>query len=291
MDFSNLKLKLSKQKESFKAKQQNNITQSNTVIIANIKKEENKQNSIENMTLKIEELKEYNKKMKESREKEKQINRLKLKEEVREWKNTFDLKLFLNSLIFQSNKERENELKKMQGEIINNNVLDKELKDNSLINFNDLSLEYQSNEIVIWINYLLDIWKKEIKEYKKNNKEDKETIRKISIFIQCKKFITPLISQLSANQIESDIVRKLFQIVVYTLNRSYVNSNKIYYKLAIGNSPWPKGKNGIDIYSQKNNLEVAHIMTDDETRKFIISIKRLITLSQRLFPNKTLGSN
>ncbi len=71
------------------------------------------------------------------------------KQEEKEQKNTFDSPLFFKSLLYQSNKERDYVIKKLQGEIVNYNILYNELKENILININELSLDYQSNEIVV----------------------------------------------------------------------------------------------------------------------------------------------
>jgi pre-mRNA-splicing factor 18 len=63
-----------------------------------------------------------------------------------------------------------------------------------------------------------------------------------------------------------------------------------YIKLAIGNAPWPIGVTIVGIHERSAREKiytnsVAHIMNDETTRKYLQSIKRLMTLCQRRYPS------
>jgi pre-mRNA-splicing factor 18 len=63
-----------------------------------------------------------------------------------------------------------------------------------------------------------------------------------------------------------------------------------YIKLAIGNAPWPIGVTMVGIHKHSAHEKiyinsVAHIMNDETTRKYLQSIKRLMTLCQRRYPS------
>lgn len=62
-----------------------------------------------------------------------------------------------------------------------------------------------------------------------------------------------------------------------------------YIKLAIGNAPWPIGVTMVGIHERSAREKiytnsVAHIMNDETTRKYLQSVKRLMTLCQRRYP-------
>jgi pre-mRNA-splicing factor 18 len=63
-----------------------------------------------------------------------------------------------------------------------------------------------------------------------------------------------------------------------------------YIKLAIGNAPWPIGVTMVGIHKHSAHEKiytnsVAHIMNDETTRKYLQSIKRLMTLCQQWYPS------
>ena len=60
-------------------------------------------------------------------------------------------------------------------------------------------------------------------------------------------------------------------------------------KLAIGNAPWPIGVTMVGIHERTGrekieSSKVAHVMNDEEQRKYLTSVKRLMTYCQKRFP-------
>jgi len=73
--------------------------------------------------------------------------------------------------------------------------------------------------------------------------------------------------------------------------RDYLAAVDNYIKLAIGNSPWPIGVTMVGIHERSAREKiytnsVAHIMNDETTRKYLQSVKRLITFCQRKYPTE-----
>ena len=71
--------------------------------------------------------------------------------------------------------------------------------------------------------------------------------------------------------------------------RDYLAAFDKYIKLAIGNAPWPIGVTMVGIHERSarekiHTNSVAHIMNDETTRKYLQSVKRLMTFSQRKYP-------
>lgn len=71
--------------------------------------------------------------------------------------------------------------------------------------------------------------------------------------------------------------------------RNYSAATDQYIKLAIGNAPWPIGVTMVGIHERSAREKiytnsVAHIMNDETTRKYLQSVKRLVTFCQRRYP-------
>ena len=71
--------------------------------------------------------------------------------------------------------------------------------------------------------------------------------------------------------------------------KEYVRANDIYMQLCIGNSPWPMGVTMVGIHERSGRSkiytsQVAHILNDETQRKYLQSIKRLISICQKVYP-------
>lgn len=71
--------------------------------------------------------------------------------------------------------------------------------------------------------------------------------------------------------------------------RDYLAATDEYIKLAIGNAPWPIGVTMVGIHERSAREKicassVAHIMNNETTRKYLQSVKRLMTFCQRRRP-------
>ena len=74
------------------------------------------------------------------------------------------------------------------------------------------------------------------------------------------------------------------------MKRDYLAAMDQYIKMAIGNAPWPIGVTMVGIHERSAREKiytnsVAHVMNDETTRKYLQSIKRLMTLCQRRYPS------
>jgi len=72
--------------------------------------------------------------------------------------------------------------------------------------------------------------------------------------------------------------------------REYMRANDCYLRLAIGNAPWPMGVTAVGIHERSGQEKlytnhIAHIMNDETQRKYIQSLKRLMTFRQKKHPN------
>ncbi|GJZ72016.1 putative reverse transcriptase domain-containing protein [Tanacetum coccineum] len=71
--------------------------------------------------------------------------------------------------------------------------------------------------------------------------------------------------------------------------RDYEIAMDHYIRMAIGNAPWPIGETMVGIHERSAREKiytnsVAHVMNDETTRKYLQSVKRLMTFCERRYP-------
>jgi pre-mRNA-splicing factor 18 len=101
--------------------------------------------------------------------------------------------------------------------------------------------------------------------------------------------IRPLFKLLKRREVPGDIERALWCIVKAMNARNYREAGDLYVRVAIGNSPWPIGVTMVGIHERSAREKIsaqstAHVMQDEQTRKYLQSVKRLITFAQRRYP-------
>jgi len=74
------------------------------------------------------------------------------------------------------------------------------------------------------------------------------------------------------------------------MDRDCVRAHDKYIELAIGNAPWPMGVTMVGIHERSGRSkiftsQVAHILNDETQKRYLQSMKRLISVCQRRYPN------
>jgi len=103
---------------------------------------------------------------------------------------------------------------------------------------------------------------------------------------QCKDYIRPLFQQCKRRQLEENMLHKLLEMVEYSEQGEFVRANDAYMDLAIGRSAWPIGVTQVGIHSRGarekiGSANVAHVMNSELQRKYLTSVKRLLTYEQK----------
>lgn len=98
-----------------------------------------------------------------------------------------------------------------------------------------------------------------------------------------------MFKQLKRHGLNTEILNGVYLIVQYCLMKEYVRAHDKYLELAIGNAPWPMGVTMVGIHERSGrsrifSSQVAHILNDETQRKYLQSIKRMLTVCQRAFP-------
>lgn len=106
---------------------------------------------------------------------------------------------------------------------------------------------------------------------------------------QTRAFIKPLFKLLKTRSAAPDILRACEQMCSACLRRQYNAANEAYLTMAIGNAAWPMGVTMVSIHERAGRTklfsnQVAHVLNDETQRKYIQSVKRLMTFCEEHYP-------
>ncbi|KAN0064988.1 hypothetical protein ACQY0O_002046 [Thecaphora frezii] len=112
--------------------------------------------------------------------------------------------------------------------------------------------------------------------------------------VQASEYLKPLFKQLRKRSLAPDVLMRIAEIVHYVQKREYQNANDSYLQLSIGNAPWPIGVTMVGIHERSGrekifSSNVAHVLNDEVSRKYIQSLKRLMTFAQTKYPPKDVS--
>lgn len=153
------------------------------------------------------------------------------------------------------------------------------------------------DEISEYFAGVMDEWENEVESASDDWKFGSlEGTRMRSTIQASRKQLNPLLTKLHNRELSEDLVRGLYIIMRSMKSRNYRNAGDMYIRLSIGNQPWPIGitKVGIHERSARDKLQEnkvsnqtnANVMADEQTRKYLQCIKRLITFAQRRRPTE-----
>lgn len=104
-------------------------------------------------------------------------------------------------------------------------------------------------------------------------------------FNQCKDYIKPLFKQLRAGTLEEAMEKSIMKIVEFCKAGEFVQANDCYIDIAIGRAAWPIGVTMVGIHARAGREKlaenkVAHVMNSEMSRKYLTSVKRLMSFEQ-----------
>ena len=148
------------------------------------------------------------------------------------------------------------------------------------------------SQIEVYLSFLLDEWEKYMASRPEEEKRSKEGMQAEEVRLQAVRTISPLLKGLRKKEFMLDVFVSLANIVMHMQSRDYVKAADAYYKVSIGNAAWPIGVTMVGIHKRSAQEkikigEIAHVLNDETTRKWLQSLKRLITFAQQRFPPET----
>jgi len=111
---------------------------------------------------------------------------------------------------------------------------------------------------------------------------------------QSAEYLKPLFKSLRKRELAPDVLQAVAEIVHYMQTREYIRANDAYLRLSIGNAPWPIGVTMVGIHERSGREKifsnnVAHVLNDEVSRKYIQSLKRILTFAQTKRPPDDLA--
>lgn len=146
--------------------------------------------------------------------------------------------------------------------------------------------EYVSSQIRKYMR----LWKSEIDSMSKEERRTNKGRFLLVTYEQTKHWLEPLERLLRKRNLSKTILVALRDIFEAAAEREYTQATRMYLeRLAIGNAPWPMGATQVGIHSRAarekiGEDKIAHVMNDEQTRKYVQAVKRLLTVAQRHFP-------
>merc|ERR1712151_1197787 len=147
-----------------------------------------------------------------------------------------------------------------------------------------------------WIQMWCDYWEKDLSLRPKEVIKSARGQHAYDDFKAAMKAFQFLFNQLKSRTLANDLKKGIWLMVQAMKERNYLYANSILLNaIAIGNAPWPIGVTQVGIHTKsvarekistfhQNKSAAAHIMGDEATRKYLHSLKRLLTTVQRLYP-------
>lgn len=137
------------------------------------------------------------------------------------------------------------------------------------------------------IRKYMRFWNGELEGMSKEERRSNKGRSQIATYEQTKEWLKPLDQLLINRKLSKAILDALVEIFQAAVRREYMQAMRLYFeRLAIGNAPWPMGATQVGIHSRVarekiGEDKIAHVMNDEQTRKYIQAVKRLLTVAQR----------
>ncbi|KAF9354944.1 mRNA splicing protein prp18 [Mortierella sp. AD094] len=108
---------------------------------------------------------------------------------------------------------------------------------------------------------------------------------------QSAEYLRPFFKQLRQKSLEPDVLMRITEIAELMIKREHMAASDAYLKLSIGNAPWPIGVTMVGIHERSGrekifSAQVAHVLNDETSRKWIQSIKRIMTFAEKKYPRQ-----
>jgi len=180
-------------------------------------------------------------------------------------------------------------LEEMQKEEKGEALVDDEEEDESEIDVADDENARNQYFLHKWVKRWLKAWQADLAERPEAERLSATGKFEIGQYRQSRRDMKPLLKKLKKRQLDPGITSLLFQMASMADAREYRKAGEKYMELSIGNAAWPVGVAQTTIHSRPGGMKiahtnVAHILGDETTRKFMMVIKRLLTLAERLYP-------
>lgn len=142
------------------------------------------------------------------------------------------------------------------------------------------------DQVYLWINKVLSDWHQRL-DLKYTTEEQKNNSHvNYTRYQESQEELKGLLVVLKKKGGDHDMITSVYHIMNCCLVREYIKANDKYIDLSIGKAPWPMGVAMLSITVKRNAQKLSHVLTNQMTRRWMQAIKRLISVSQELYPNQ-----
>ena len=181
----------------------------------------------------------------------------------------------------------------------NEEEIDVDLKDHKRSNkpkwYLDKTIKYSkvegyTHEKVIhhYFKSILKQWEVALDERSDNVKYSTKGKLETQSHARCREYLKPFFKMCQTQSVPPSILPNLYALVVCCEEHDFVGAHDWYIKTAIGNSAWPIGLTMVGIHersSREKISKVAHVMNNEQQRKYLTSLKRLMSYAQTQLPD------
>lgn len=144
--------------------------------------------------------------------------------------------------------------------------------------------------LLFWLKRMLWLWEEDLAARPEDEKRSPQGRLAAAQQKQTRQYIRPLARKLKSGGVAPDVLAAVRKMVDFCRKGEYVRANSEYLVLSIGNAAWPMGVTMVGIHERSGREKifshnVAHILDDAESQKWIHALKRLMTFSQNKFPS------
>jgi len=137
-----------------------------------------------------------------------------------------------------------------------------------------------------YLKVLLKEWERELAERPEPITRSVAGRNESKTLKQCKDYIRPLFKLLKSRRLEDGLQFHLLKIVSFAKQGEFVQAHDSYLDMAIGRAAWPIGVTMVGIHARSGRAKiessnVAHVMNSELQRKYLTSVKRLLTFDQK----------
>ncbi|KAL3807517.1 hypothetical protein ACHAXA_000093 [Cyclostephanos tholiformis] len=137
---------------------------------------------------------------------------------------------------------------------------------------------------------LIKIWEEDLSRRPDSIKRSASGKNETKTLKQCKDYIRPLFQLCKRRELEDGLQNHLFNIVLHCEAGEFVRAHDAYMDVAIGRAAWPIGVTMVGIHARSGRAKiessnVAHMMNSEVNRKYLTSVKRLMSYAQKKRPD------
>lgn len=143
--------------------------------------------------------------------------------------------------------------------------------------------------VTYFLKRILSEWKLQLERRSAADKSSIQGRNDTTVHQQTVEYLSPYMRLVKQRSVDADILLHTTSIASACLSGDYKSASESYLKMAIGNAAWPMGVTMVGIHerSGREKIEtdkVAHVLNDETQRKYIQSIKRIMTYAESHYP-------